>query len=95
MSYRLSQEAEIDVEKMVFDGAVLFGPDQVIEYHAKLTSRMQFLAEYPFATRLRNEVRPPVRAYPCEAHIIIYDVDDAGDVLILRVHHARQDWLDL
>ncbi len=95
MGYRFSDKAAKDVDGIVFQGAVDFGREQSIIYHGKLMRCCQFLAENPRASRLRQEVRPPVRAYPCQSHIIIYEIDDANDILILRIHHSREDWLDL
>lgn len=95
MAYRFSAEADKDIDNMVFQGATRFGRTQAITYHGKLTRCCEFLSENPRAARLRNEVRPPVRAYPCQAHIIVYEIDDANGVLILRIHNGREDWLDV
>jgi toxin ParE1/3/4 len=35
-----------------------------------------------------------VRVHPCGSHIIIYTVNKAGGVLIVRVRHGREDWAD-
>ena len=95
MGYRFSDNAAKDIDGIVFQGAVNFGREQSITYHGKLLRCCQFLAENPRASRLRLEVHPPVRAYPCQSHIIIYEIDDANDILILRVHHGHENWLDL
>ncbi len=68
---------------------------QAIAYHARIERCCEFLSEHPFAARLRNEVRPPVRAYPCQSHVIVYEIDDANNILIVRVCYGREDWLDL
>ena len=43
--------------------------------------------------RERPELVPPARVHPCGPHIILYVVDAAG-VLIVRVRHAREDWME-
>lgn len=95
MDYRFSDDADKDIDSIVFHGAVDFGREQSVIYHGKLLRCCQFLSENPKASRLRQEVRPPVRAYPCQSHVIIYEIDDADDILILRIHHNRANWLDL
>jgi toxin ParE1/3/4 len=53
---------------------------------------VNFLSRFPRAARLRDEVDPPVRAYPYRSHLIVYDID--GDaIVILRIRHGREDWL--
>jgi toxin ParE1/3/4 len=95
MTYRFSEAADQDVVAITFQGAMDFGREQSVVYHGKLLRCCQFLSENPRAARLRQEVDPPVRAYPCQSHIIIYEIDDADCILILRIHHGRENWLDL
>ena len=95
MGFRFSGSAAKDIDSIVFRGAMDFGREQSVLYHGKLLRCCQFLAENPTASRLRTEVRPPVRAYPCQSHIIIYEIDDANNILILRIHHGHEAWLDL
>jgi toxin ParE1/3/4 len=95
MGYRLSPTAKRDLETIANYGIDAFGMEAAQKYYAGLVRGFNFLAQYPKAARLRQEVRPPVRAYPCQSHLIVYEIDDAQNILILRVHHAREDWLDL
>lgn len=48
---------------------------------------------YPRIARLRQEIDDATRGFPVGVHIIFYQVDDADDVLILRIRHGREDWL--
>ncbi|MBV1790196.1 type II toxin-antitoxin system RelE/ParE family toxin [Marinobacterium sp. D7] len=93
MSYRLSQKAAEDIVNIFIAGAQRFGLDQAERYHDRLVRLFDFLAENPAAGRQRFELTPPVRIYPVEAHLIIYMVDTKGDILIIRVRHAHEDWL--
>ena len=70
-----------------------FGPAQADGYHDGLEATFNFLVEYPRAAREREEIRSPVRIYPYKAHLIVYELGPNDNVLILRVRHAREDWL--
>jgi toxin ParE1/3/4 len=95
MSYRFSESADKDIDNIVFYGANEYGAAQSVVYIEKIKRCCEFLCENPRASRLRSEVKPPVRAYPCQSHIIIYEIDDANGILILRIHNGREDWLDV
>ncbi len=95
MAYRLSSAASRDMENIGDYGIDYFGIENARAYYLRLERSFNFLCEFPLAARLRTEVRPPVRAHPCQSHIIVYEIDDASDILILRIHHVREDWLDL
>lgn len=73
-------------------GVDMFGPVQAESYSDGLESTFQFLADYPQAARLRAEMARPVRAHPYKSHLIIYRADQGG-ILIIRIRHAREDWL--
>lgn len=90
--YRLSRKAEEDVIAAFVYGAAQFGVQQAERYHDLLEKTFQFLAENPEAARERAEITPPVRIHPIESHIVIYTVDERGDIFIVRVRHGREDW---
>jgi toxin ParE1/3/4 len=95
MGVTLSVKARKDMLTVYLTGITTFGEKQSELYQDKIEAAFILLSENPRAARLRSEVRPPVRAYPCGAHVVIYEIDDADDILILRMHHSREDWLDL
>ena len=66
---------------------------QADAYAAGLTRALRLIAEYPSAARLRTETARPVRASPYRSHVIVYTFEE-GDVLILRIRHAGEDWLN-
>ena len=51
------------------------------------------IARHPEMARVRSELDPPARVHPHNEHIIIYDVEHDGDVLILRIRNRREDWV--
>lgn len=85
--------AEEDLIQIFISGAASFGIDQARRYHRKLYAIFSFLAENPRAAHLRHEINPPVRGHPAGSHMVIYDVRENEEVFILRVRHAREDWL--
>ncbi len=92
-AYRLTRAAADDIAAIFIAGIDLFGLVQADAYHTGLEATVEFLADYPHAARLRQEISPPVRAYPYKAHLIVYELDDADRVVILRIRNGREDWL--
>jgi toxin ParE1/3/4 len=90
--YRLSRKAEEDIIAIFMYGVSQFGIQQAERYHDLLERTFQFLAENPEAARERVEITPAVRIHPIESHIVIYTLDEDGDVFIIRVRHGREDW---
>lgn len=91
--YRLTQAASDDIARIFTEGLVLFGLAQTDRYHDGLTATFEFLANYPRAARLREEINPPVRAHRYRSHMIIYELAPDDAVVILRVRHGHEDWL--
>jgi toxin ParE1/3/4 len=76
------------------DGVARFGIAQAEAYQDRIEKVFGLLAENPGMARERRELDPPVRVHPCGAHVIVYGVGTDGGVLIIRVRHGREDWLD-
>jgi toxin ParE1/3/4 len=89
--WRLTRAAADDLVALYLDGLEQFGMAQADRYHRGLQHAFSFLAETPRAAGLREEIIPPVRAYPYKAHLIVYEETGEG-ILVLRVRHAREDW---
>lgn len=93
-TYRLSRAANDDISHIFFEGLRLFGAAQANRYHDGLIATFEFLAEHPRAARLREETDAPYRAWNYNVHVIIYDLDEGdGSITIVRVRHAKEDWL--
>ena len=92
-AYRLTQAASDDLVEIYVHGFALFGQAQADTYHEGLAATFAFLAEYPRAARVRDEITPPVRAHPHRSHLIVYELDAEDSVVILRVRHGREDWM--
>ena len=92
-AFRLTRAASDDLVEIYLHGLAEFGQAQADTYHEGLTATFAFLAKYPRAARVRDEITPPVRAHPHRSHLIVYEIDADGRVLILRVRHGREDWM--
>jgi toxin ParE1/3/4 len=93
MGYRLSRRAEADLEALYREGFDLFGEARADAYVQSLAQVFELLGANSKMARLRYEIKPPVRAHPHRSHIIVYE--EVGDlVVILRIRHARENWID-
>lgn len=92
MGYTLSRKAEEDIIAIFLDGAGQFGLQQAERYHDLLEKTFQFLADNPMAARERGELSPPIRIHPIESRIVLYTVDENGDIFVIRVRHGHEDW---
>jgi toxin ParE1/3/4 len=90
--FRLTRAAADDLTAIFLEGIEQFGLAQADAYHEGLSAIFAFLADYPHAARLREEISPPVRGHTYKAHLVIYDVGNEGEVIILRIRHSREDW---
>jgi toxin ParE1/3/4 len=91
--YQLTQAAADDIQSIFIEGLTLFGLAQADKYHDGLTATFEFLADFPRSARLREEIRPPVRAYRYKSHMILYDLGPDDAVVILNICHGREDWI--
>ncbi|PKL96859.1 MAG: plasmid stabilization protein ParE [Gammaproteobacteria bacterium HGW-Gammaproteobacteria-8] len=93
MAWRLTRAAETDLIEIFIHGVASFGVEQAERYHDLLAHCFDFLAENPEAARERDEISPPVRIHPIRSHLVIYRLQAGGDIEIIRVRHAHEDWL--
>ena len=88
----VSEEADRDLDTLYRLGVEMFGISQADRYTDGLLGALDLIADFPAAARLRTELKPPIRAYPYKSHVILYDIDLTGDVLVVRIRHAHEDW---
>ncbi|TPW26418.1 type II toxin-antitoxin system RelE/ParE family toxin [Martelella alba] len=94
MTYRLTRKAEGDLIAIYIAGVEGFGIAQAERYHAELGDVFDLLADNPYLARERTELSPPIRVHPHGSHIILYRIEDDSSILIVRVRHAREDWIE-
>lgn len=93
MSVRLTVEAEFDLADIFEAGEAAFGRRQAEMYLSSLQRTFNRIGTQPRMAAGRTIGNGMTRVHPHAAHVILYDVDDIG-VLILRIRHAREDWLN-
>lgn len=89
--YRLTAAAEGDLAGIFWQGLDRFGATQTERYLTELEAQFDLIADFPEIARLRQELDPPVRAHPHSAHIIVYEIETDG-ILILRIRSASENW---
>ncbi|MCG5481577.1 MAG: type II toxin-antitoxin system RelE/ParE family toxin [Ensifer alkalisoli] len=94
MGCPLSLVAEEDIIDIAEEGVRLFGPAQARRYHDELFAIFNLIAANPRMARERFEISPPVRIHPFKAHLVVYRIEEDGDILIIRVRHGHENWLD-
>ncbi|WP_375286767.1 type II toxin-antitoxin system RelE/ParE family toxin [Sphingomonas sp.] len=92
MAYRLTRQARRDLTAIYALGSKRFGLAAADRYLDGLFSVAGLLANFPEAGRELRGISPPMRVHPYRSHIIIYR-PEGTDVEIVRVRHARENWL--
>ena len=92
--WKLTAAASDDLDRISLWSLAKFGPRQAEKYDQVLVNMFDHLAASPEMAPERRGARRLVRLMPCEAHHILYVIED-GDIIILRVLHHLQDWFDL
>lgn len=92
VGYKLTRKAEEDFIQIYLTGIAEFGEVVAEKYQAGLRAAFEFLSEYPYAARERDEISPPVRAHPHKSHLVVYIIE-GNDILILGIRHGREDWV--
>lgn len=93
MSYRLTQAAEDDLVNIYLDSIRLFGRAQAERYYAGLHGIFDFLEQNPNVARKRLHIQPPARMHPHKSHLVFYQLEDQG-ILIIRIRHAHENWVN-
>ena len=91
--FRLSRSAEVDLRIIFLQGLDMFGRRQALGYAEELKKRFSLLADYPTLGRDIGHVAPTLRTYPYEAHVIVYRPDPDDGIRVLRIRHARENWM--
>jgi len=89
-SYKLSREADKDIEA-IFDYTELeYGLQQAADYTSQFSTVFHQLTEEPKLGRARNEIKNGLRSLVQNKHIIFYrNLKD--HIRIVRILHSRSD----
>jgi toxin ParE1/3/4 len=93
LAYRRSAQADADYFAIYRYGVERYGVTQAEAYADRLDRAFEMLAVFPRAGRVRTEVDATIRTHPVGVHIVLYELDEDDDVIILRIPHARSDWI--
>ncbi len=83
-SYRLSQAADEDLDRLFDHGIDRFGLDQAIEYLDGLIRRFSALTETPDQWQAVEHIRSGYRRSVYGSHSIYYRMD-ADDIVVVRI----------
>ncbi len=92
MKYKLSSAAAKDIEEIYLYGYMQFGESQADLYAAMLENRIAIICANPRIGRIDSRVRPAVRRFECERHVIFYDALE-DHILIVRILHGATDYV--
>lgn len=87
-SYRLTKQAESEILDIFIYGVEQFGLRQAHFYKNELEGCFQLLGDNPRIGRLAPAIGEGVRRHEHGSHVILYEIDGSG-VLILAVVHGR------
>lgn len=88
--YRLSEEADKDIEN-IFDYTLeTFGIDQAVKYLTDLESVLSGLPLNPEMGKARSEIKIGLRSFPYVSHVVFYRILP-DHIRIVRVLHASRD----
>ena len=94
MLVRLAEAAQLDLADIEARGTASFGAASAAAYLRGLASTMTLIGDYP-AIGTVKATSPEVRVRPYQSHVVVYVVlAEADEVLVLRVRHGREDWLE-
>lgn len=92
---RLTEQADHDLANIYVQGVQTFGAAQADRYIDDLLQALDRIQDFPNIARLRENITPAVRAYVFRSHVILYDVKDGDEVVVVRIRHTHEDWLNL
>jgi toxin ParE1/3/4 len=90
-AYRLSAAADADFANIIEFGIFRFGVSQVRLYVSELEQHLAALATNSSIGRYASEVANGMRRFSFGAHVIFYQQDGSG-ILIVRVLHQSMDF---
>ena len=88
-SYRLSDRALADLDRLYEHGILNFGLQKADEYYDGLIARFQSIADQPHLYPAVDEIREGYRRSICGVHSIYYRMDKEGVQIVLIL--GRED----
>ena len=93
-SYKLSNEAEADLERIWLRGLREYGLEQADKYYNTLFDRFEELAENPFLYQAVDDIREGYRRSPCGVDAIYYRFEnDIVEIMNIIGQQDTEKWL--
>ena len=86
--YRLTRDADTDLLEVFLYGFETFGLPRAEDYRDSLTRCFELLADNPKLGRKADEFAPGARRHEHARHVVFYDEQPYG-VLIIAIIHER------
>jgi len=90
MRYRVSEDAERDLDEIFLYGANRASPETADRVVDRITERFWLLGEHPGVGKLARDMAPGVRCFPAGKYLIYYRKTSRGTD-ILHVFHGARD----
>ena len=95
MAFRLSKRAASDL-RIIYDRSVSeFGQRQADKYVGQLQADIEYISEYPESVREQKSRLRLIRVLPSGSHVIAFVIEAPEQILIIRLLHGRQDWINI
>ncbi len=94
-SYRLSENAKLDLKRIYIQGLRIFGEIQADKYFNEFFERFEQLAEQPLLYPSVDEIRTEYRRSVCGVDSIYYRISSENSVEIMAIigQQDTSEWL--
>lgn len=89
IEYRLSIEAELDLDELYDEGYYNYGEIQADKFYHRLIGSFELLAEFPLSGRSADNIYAGLRRVEFNPYVILYQPRDYG-VYIARILKQTQ-----
>ena len=89
--YRLTPQAERDLEEIWFYTFENWSAEQADRYHNQIMAAIEGLADGSRQGRAIDDIRTGYRKLAVASHFLFYRIADAGMIDIIRILHQRMD----
>lgn len=95
VSYKLSNNAKLDLKRIYMHGLLTYGEEQADKYFNDFFNRFEQLAEQPLLYPAVDEIRPGYRRTVCGVDSVYYRISSENTVEIMAIigHQNPDGWL--
>ncbi len=90
-SYRISEKAVEDLEKIWIHTFEKWSLEQADRYYNLIISEIEFIAEHPLAGRPINYIKDGYRLSVIKSHLIFCKQGTDGIIEVIRIMHQKMD----